>query len=124
MSAPWTGIARPAASSQALVSILAPGQGQVPRLQNFSYSVASLTSISTLFQILDGSTVLLELTVALASGALATLVAQQNLDYRSSAGNSMTVGFPSGISLVTQKVNVNGDFVQIGVPAFAAPVQT
>lgn len=121
MSTPWASVARPAASSQALLTILAPGNGLVPRLSNFSYSIASATSISTLFQILDGSTPLLELTVALPSGTLVSVVSQQGLDLRSSAGNSMTVGFPSGISVVTQKVNANGDFVQIGAPAFLTP---
>lgn len=126
MSAPWTGTNAPAASSLATLSILSVGSGQVIRLRNYAVSVSGVTASPSTFQISDGSTVLYALDVAPpAAGGVTTIIAPcALLDYRtSSASNSMVIGFASGVSGITQKVNAEGDFVQIGVPAFASPQQ-
>jgi hypothetical protein len=125
MSAPWTSFAAPAASSQAVLSILAPGGGQVVRLRTLAASLAAATSVSATLQISDGSgTVIFSVDMALpAAGGVTTVMPGVQLDYRASAGNSMVVGFSAGASGVTQKVSAAGDFVQVGVPAFASPIQ-
>lgn len=133
MSAPWYGTSTPAASTVASVvapAVTSSGTGLVPRCRTFSASVAGTTTTSSTLQVSDGSTVILSLDVAPPSGGgTFTIMSSGVFDYRSSVSasgvaNSLTIGFASGVAGITQKVNAAGDFVALGVAAFAMPQQS
>lgn len=126
MPAPWTSTVASSASGQGVLSILAPGNGLVPRVQEFSASLTGATSGAAVLQILDGSTgtVLFQLGASIASGAQNLTIVMGGLDYRASGTNTLVIGFSTAIAGLTQRVNAIGDFVQVGTDAFARGVKS